>query len=207
MLSDSTDNIICKNLINVYGDITLPTKEQILKEAKRLIKFEGGYFTEKQKKLTFLNKHSRDYFKDSDKRSFVEDAVEIFEYLTDNGLMIPSAGGEESGGRIVDSFTLMPSWIRNLVKYKGKILIECDYKALHPNIAIKLYGGNKGYITHGDIALELKDDVNVKVEHLSFNKEVWQMKQSPLFEYYQKHEPKMIQNIINEKYSSEYKHK
>ncbi len=209
MLSDSTDNIICKNLINVYGDITLPTKEQILKEAKRLIKFEGGYFTKKQKKLTFLNKHSRDYFKDADKRSFVEDAIEIFEYLTDNGLMIPSAGGEESGGRIVDSFTLMPSWIRNLVKYKGKTLIECDYTALHPNIGIKLYAGNKGFITHGDLALELERDVkDIKIEHLSFfNKEVWQMKQSPLFEYYQKHEPKMLQNIINEKYNSKFKHK
>jgi hypothetical protein len=123
--------------------------------------------------------------------------------------MIPIAGSEASGGRIVDSFTLMPSWIRRLVKFKGRIPIECDYSALHPNIAIKLYGGKTEFISHGDLANDLKLDVKtVKVEHLSFfNKEVWAMKQSPLNEYYSKHEPIMLENIIREKYSSEYKHK
>src|ERR1035437_10361686 len=100
--------------------------------------------------------------------------------------MIPIDGSAESGGRVVDSFTLMPSWIRNLVKINGKRLIECDYIALHPNIAIKLYGGKTEYITHGDVALELKLKVlPVKVEHLSFfNKKVWGMKHSFLYDYY-----------------------
>ena len=209
MLSTSIQNPICQNLIRIYSDVTLPTIDQINKEAKRLIKFDGGYVTKKGKKLTFLNKHSKSYFKDADKRSFVEDAIEIFQYLTDNGLMIPSKGSEKSGGRIVDSFTLMPSWIRRLVKINGKTLSECDYSALHPNIAIKLYGGDMKFIKHGDLANDLKMDVtDVKTEHLSFfNKNVWSMKQSPLYGYYMEKEPIMLHEIINEKMLSEYKHK
>ncbi|HSH67698.1 MAG TPA: hypothetical protein VLB84_18295 [Bacteroidia bacterium] len=156
-----------------------------------------------------MNKHSKDYFKDAASRSFVEDAIEIYNYLTSNGLMIPTVGSEKSGGRIVDSFALMPKWIRNMIKVNGKSFIECDYAALHPNIAMKLYGGKSEYITHDDIANQLNlDEGVIKIEHLSFfNEEVWAMKQSPLFDFYSTHEPVMLQSIVNEKYKSEFKHK
>jgi hypothetical protein len=200
-LSTSNENAICRNLVKMYGDVTLPTLKQIQQEAKRLTKLDGGYVTKKGKKLTFLNKHSKQYFKNADKLSFVEDAIEIFQYLTDNGFMIPVVGSEKSGGRVVDSISLMPSWIRRLIKYKGKLLIECDYTALHPNIAISLYGGKTEFISHGDVASDLNMDVDtVKLEHLSFfNKSVWGMKQSPLYGYYSIKEPMVLNNIINEK--------
>lgn len=206
-LEEAQKNPICENLFQFYADVALPTLEQIKKEANRLIKLE--YMTKKGKQLTKLNKHSRAYFKNPENLSFVEDSIAIFSYLTDNGLMIPSVGSDKSGGRIVDSFTLMPSWIRRLIKIKGKQHIECDYSCLHPNIAIALYGGSKSNLTHGDIGLALKIDVNVvKIEHLSFfNKEVWQIKQSPLFEYYEQNEPKMLENIINEKHKNQYGHR
>ena len=205
-LSNSIHNTICQNLIQAYSSVVLPTEKQILQEAKRLI---GLGYTKKGKKLCFLNKHSRFYFKDADKRIFVEDAMEIFKYLTDNGLMIPIVGGEVSGGRVVDSFTLMPSWIRNMVKIDKQRGMECDFTCLHPNQAMTLYGGKSEYLTHSklDLALGLEDG-QAKTEHLSFfNKEVWQMKQSPLFQYYQQHEPQMLENLIQEKYKSQYKHK
>ncbi len=206
-LSEAQNNPVCQNLFKFYSTITLPTIEQIEKEASRLIKL--NYTTKKNKKLTRRNNHTISYFKHPEKRSFVEVAIELYQYLTDNGILIPTGGSEASGGRIVDSFTLMPSWIRNLVKINGKLHIECDYSCLHPNITIHLYGGSKSYLTHGDIGMELGIDVNlVKVEHLSFfNKKVWQMQESPLFAYYQKQEPLMLNAIISEKYKSEYKHK
>jgi hypothetical protein len=47
----------------------------------------------------------------------------------------------------------------------------------------------------------------IKVEHLSFfNKKVWQMKQSPLYRYYEEKEPLMLKKIISEKCNSEFKH-
>ena len=207
MLSTSNKNVICKNLIHLYGNVTLPAEEQILKEAKRLIKL--GYKTKKGKKLTFLNKHSKDYFKDAHSRSFVEDSLEIFHYLTDNGLMIPTPSNERNGGRVIDSLTLMPSWIRNLVKINGKSFIECDFSALHPNIAIALWGGNKRFIIHGDLTNELGIEVDeIKVEHLSFfNKNVWGMKESKLYNYYVEKEPVMIKNIIQEKKTSAFGYK
>tara|TARA_R110000868_G_scaffold126072_1_gene332977 strand:+ start:20785 stop:22596 length:1812 start_codon:yes stop_codon:yes gene_type:complete len=207
VLGEAKKNPICENLIRFYQDTTLPSMDQINKEAKRLI--ASGYVTKKNKKLIKLNKHARTYYKNHKELSFVDDAIEIFKYLTDDGLLIPTVGGVKSGGRIVDSFTLMPNWIRNLVLVNGKPLVECDYSCLHPNIAITLYDGSTSYLTHGDLGLELNIDVKtVKQEHLSFfNKEVWQMKESPLYPYYQQNEPKMLQNVISEKYNSQHKHK
>ncbi|MDL2143859.1 hypothetical protein QQY79_15130 [Flavobacterium tructae] len=207
VLGEAKKNPICENLIRFYQDISLPNMGQIKKEAERLIAL--GFVTKKGKRLTKLNKHARSYYKNQEKLSFVEDAIEIFEYLTDNGLLIPTVGGEASGGRVVDSFTLMPSWIRNLVLVSGKPLVESDYSCLHPNIAVALYDGSTNNLLHDNLSLELDIDVKtVKVEHLSFfNKEVWQMKQSPLYQYYLNNEPTMLQNIIAEKYNSQFRHK
>ncbi|WP_035643553.1 hypothetical protein [Flavobacterium sp. ASV13] len=206
-IRDANHNIICKNLIKFYSKVTLPTEQEILREADRLIK--SKYITKKGKKLTKLNNQSKNYFKNPENRSFVEDAVLIFKYLTDNGLMIPRIGGEASGGRAVDSFTLMPSWIRNLVKVNGKPFKECDFNCLHPNISMTLYGGNKRFLNHADLVEELKIPLEIiKIEHLSFfNKEIWQMKKSPLYEYYNNYEPIMLKRIIKEKCNNKNKHK
>lgn len=203
----SQSNPIVQNLIEFYEGVSLPTIEQIKKEGDRLIKLK--YRTKKGKLLKKLGKHGRSYFKNPQKYSFVEDSIKIFKYLTEDGLMFPDVGSEKSGGRIVDSFTLMPSWIRQMIKINGEAIAEADYSCLHPNIAISMYGGTKEYLTHNDLALEMSIDVNIiKEEHLSFfNKKVWQMKESPLYKYYEKYEPYMLENLIAEKYSSEHNHK
>jgi hypothetical protein len=202
-------NRIARNLILMYPYLELPTLVEVQKEAKRLVK--AGYVTKKGKLLTFLNKHPKTYFKNQEQRSFVEDAVEIYIYLTQqSGFIIPNPSEESAGGRVYDSLNLMPTWIRNLVKYKGEPLVELDYTCLHPNIACTLYGGKSEYLKHIDLVEELGLNVDVvKKEHLSFfNKKVVQMKKSPLFEYYNKLEPCMMQNIIQDKiYNTEYKHK
>jgi hypothetical protein len=207
VLRKSETNPIVKNLLSFYNHITLPTIDQIKEEGDKLIALKTK--TKKGKLIKKLGKHNRSYFKDSQKYSFVEDSIEIFKYLTDNGLMIPEVGNEKNGGRIVDSFALMPSWIRRMIEIKGKTHIECDYSCLHPNIAIKLYGGSLEYLTHSNLALVLDTDINlVKIEHLSFfNKNVWQMKESPLYKYYEVQESIMLKNIIAEKYANEFKHK
>ena len=153
------------------------------------------------------NKHNDSYWKDADNRSFVENNIDIFEYLTNRGFMIPSTGDERSGGRVVDSFTLMPSWIRNEITIDNKKLVECDFRALHPNLAMYLYNGKHEFLTHEKIAkttgIDLKE---VKIEHLSFfNKNWYSMMESPLFGYYSKHEPDMLQQIYNDKKEHGYK--
>ena len=201
------NNIICVNLIEFYKTIVLPTEKEIEEEASRLIKV--GYRNKKGKILIYRNKKGDGYFKDIDKFCFVEDAMKIFNYLTKNGLLIPRPGNDKSGGRIVDSLVLMPSWIRKLIKISGQPIAEADYSCLHPNIAMTLYGGNSKCLKHEDLAKDLEiDRQTVKVEHLSFfNKNVHQMKISPLFQYYQKHESGMLNAIIAEKQKSEHKHK
>lgn len=206
-LKCATNNPIASNLLSVYPRLTLPTHDEMMIEARKLI--SKGYINKKGKKLTMLNKHGKSYFPDSDNRSFVEENIELFNYLTRNGFLIPTVGGVRSGGRVVDSFTLMPSWIRRMIKIDGHDIIEVDYRALHPNIAVKLYGGKSQYITHQMIADELEVDKQIiKEAHLSFfNEKINQMKQSPLYRYYKKKEPDMLNNIMYEKRNHKSKHK
>jgi hypothetical protein len=205
-LKKAQNNIICINLLEFYKSVVLPTEKEIEDEADRLIK--AGY-QKKGKTLIFNNKKGGNYYLNSDKLVFVEDSLKAYEYLTKNGLLIPRPGNKKSGERVVDSFTLMPSWIRKLVKIDGQPIAEADYSCLHPNIAMSLYGGNARGLVHSDLETYLGVGIDiVKLEHLSFfNKEVSQMKQSPLFKYYSKYEPLMLQAIISEKQSSEYEHK
>lgn len=135
------NNPICANLVRMYPKVELPTSAELLTIGKKLVK--QGRTTKKGKLLTMRNKHKNDYWNDWQNRSFVEDNIKLFEFLTGRGFMIPSAGDMASGGRVVDSFTLMPAWIREQITIDGKKLAECGYTALHPNIAIKLYGGKE----------------------------------------------------------------
>lgn len=204
-LKQAMSHPICSNLIAIYPKIDLPTSQELLNIGKRLVK--EGHHTKKGKILTMRNKHKNEYWKDAQKRSFVEDNIALFEFLTGRGFMIPSVGVEKSGGRVVDSFTLMPAWIREHISIDGKKLTECDYTALHPNIAIHLYGGGLHYLTHKSVAEQTGiDPKQIKIEHLSFfNKNWYSMRKSVLFDYYSKNEPNMLSNIYKDKKKNGYK--
>jgi hypothetical protein len=195
----SIQDPICRYLIDVYPRLTLPTQEVIVLEAKRLQKLD--FHTKRGKKLTFLNKHSKTYFKNIEEYVFVEDSTKWYKSLTDTKLMIPQKGSAKSGGRVVDSITLMPSWIRNLIKIDGENLVECDFKSLHPNLSCSIYEGSSEFITHEKVAESLGISVHeVKRKHLSFfNSEVLHMQNSALYEFYLKNDPNMLDRIIKEK--------
>lgn len=202
---EAMNNPICSNLIAMYPKIDLPTSEELLVIGKKLVK--EGRTTKKGKILTVRNKHKDHYWLDVKNRSFVEDNIELFEFLTGRGFMIPSAGDISSGGRVVDSFSLMPAWIREQITIDGKKLPEFDFICLHPNEIIKLYDGSASYLTHQMVAertgIDLKD---VKIEHLSFFNKKWNdMRRSQLFEYYSTNEPDMLARIYHDK--NEYGHK
>lgn len=199
LLSEAVDDAICRNLFHIYQDITIPTNEQIHEEAHRLI--SNGYRTKKGKALTFLNKNSKTRWKDSDSRSFVEESVELFGLLTNNGYALPIVGDENSGGRVVDSFTLMPSWIRNMITIDGERLVEADFSALHPNLIQTIYGGSMLNITHQQVSdFTGIDKQTVKTEHLSmFNRKVDAMVRSPLYDLYDGIDTEMMDRVIQDK--------
>jgi hypothetical protein len=206
-LNAAYSNPIANNLIKVYENIQLPTQEELWAEGLRLC--NDGYITKKGKKLTFLNKRSKSAFKNPDDRAFLEEHIELYNRLTNDGtqFLIPSIGDSNSGGRVVDSFTLMPAWIRNLINIKGVKIAEADYTALHPNIVMTIYGGTATFITHQDISEQTNIDLRtIKQEHLSFFNKTWsQMYDSTLFKYYSETQPVMMENIYKDKYS--YGHK
>ena len=201
----ANSNVIGNNLITVYPLITLPNTDEILRYGKKLVKEK--HRTKKGKLLTFLNKKAKSYYTYPKQRSFVEENLKQYNYLVGVNYIIPKVGDYKSGGRVVDSFNLMPSWIRSLVKIDNEKLVELDFKALHPNIAMNLYGGTEYQITHQKIAKALKTPLKeVKIEHLSFfNKRVCDLKKSPLYQYYLGREKLMLENLINDKHTNGYK--
>ncbi len=198
-LANALNNPICNNLIKMYPFIKVPSVAEIEIMGKELIK--ENFTTKKGKQICSLNKRPRSYYKNCKNLSFIEDSIKLFKFLTGDKFMIPHASGEKNGGRVVDSFTLMPSWIRNMCTINGQPIVEIDYTALHPNIAMEIYGGCSSYITHGDIAHKANIDLSlVKKEHLSFFNKTWdQMMHSPLYTYYWLNEPDMMENIYRDK--------
>jgi hypothetical protein len=196
--------VIVTNLLNIYPKLTLPVENEILVEAKRLV--EMKYRNGKGKKLTILNGRKKTDLVNQ-KRIYLEDSLKLFKYLTENGFKYPSISGERSGGRVYDSINMMPRFIRNLIKIDNEKTIDVDFRCLHPNLAVKLYGGITKYITHELIKDVLQMELYiVKEEHLSFfNKKTQQMKQSALYAYYETNEPTMLKNIISDKSKNNYK--
>jgi len=204
-LKNALENPIGKNLIKLYQRISLPNDEEILSYAKKLVK--SGYKSKKGKELKFLNNKKKEDFKNNENISFVEKALTKYHFLVGDGFRIPEASYPKAGGRVSDSFNLMSSWIRELIKIDEEEIVEVDYKALHPNLATKIYEGRSRFILHQDVANSLNLEVKeVKIEHLSFfNKHPKQMEKSILYNYYKKYEPEMLENIIKDKYNNNYK--
>lgn len=218
-LSSLMDNIICKNIIRTYSMLELPTLEQVEKEAARLVK-EG--YTHKGKIFKYRNGQSSK--KDNnEKYRYVEDHIDRFKFLTKNGLMLPVISSNKvAGGRISDSITLMPSWIRKLIKINGRYINQIDFTCLHPNLAVHIYGGHTHYLTHDLIANELGiTKTEVKTNHLSFfNKKINRMRNDIIFDkngdfirtepnkifpFYVENEMGMMQKIFDDKKENGYK--
>ncbi len=208
-LSKASSDPIVKHILETYPKLQLPTVEELKERAKELI--AEKYLTNKGKILKFRGKKGRNYYKKG-KYSFVEDDIKRFSLLCHNGFLTPIIGEEASGGRVVDSFTLLPSWIRDMIKIDGTQVKQYDYTALHPNIALDLYGSKEEkQRLNGDIHSYLAEKYQIdrkiiKVENLSFfNKHPEHMQKSPLWELYSKEAPEMLRKIIAEKREYTYK--
>lgn len=202
MLEESMEDVICRNCIRAYDMMEFPSKAEMIAEGKKMVHEKKS--NRKGLRYTMRNKNALTHWKTPETRRIIEEDIELFERLTAHGLLIPTVSHERAGHRVVDSITLMPSWIRRMIKLRGKLMVECDYAALHPNIASTIFGGSRRAITHEKVAVATgltKDDV--KIEHLSFfNKPLVQMKASKLFTYYSEEEPEMMKGILASRDSS-----
>jgi hypothetical protein len=218
------DNHIVKNLEVAEETSSTVKKKSIKERAKFLI--SNKFYTKRGKKLTMSKRY--DHKNKKVKRAYVEDDIALWESLTKNGFIEPTVS-EEAGGRVTSSFTLMPSWIRSMYKINGEKSVTVDYTCLHPNIAMLLYGGKSQFISHAKVAEESGIDISkVKQEHLSFfnrplegtmlekttykggkafTKKIYMkpINKSPLWNYYQEREPKMMAKLIEQKKKEGYK--
>ena len=193
------NNPIARSILNSYKFMSLPSREDVTKRGKDLVK--NKYINSKGKRLVHKRTKVSDAEVKQDSLSYLEKHLQIFDYLTEGGLMLPIVS-EESGGRVYDSLNLLPQWIRDMIKLNGKDTKEVDYSCLHPNLAVKVYGNfYSETLTHEFIADYLKEDVKkVKIENLSFfNKEWKDLSSSSLFKFYSKCFPTMMENMYKEK--------
>lgn len=193
-----------------YDRYQLPTMEEIVEEAKR-IHSEKTFI--KGKRCIFLNGQRKTHprfasiIEQGIEIRWLDEDIELFQILTQPGYIMPSTT-ENAAGRSCDSFTLMPGWIRKLIKINGNKLVEVDLRCLHPNIICKLYGSHMKYITHEQIAEEVGTvKQEVKTKHLSyFNKKAMYMQSGILWNYYGKHDMGMMYRIFDDKNKYGHKH-
>ena len=193
------ENTICRSMLNLYNHLTVPTYDQIEIRADELI--NDGYTNKSGKMLRNLGHKTRADFNNT---VFTEDHIKIYNYLMKDGrLKLPKIGSEYSGGRCYDSITSIPKYIRNMIQIDNEEVSIVDYSALHPNIAISLFGGRNKYLTHQIFAKVLNMDLkDVKIENLSYlNRPYNQMCLSSVHQFYLDYETVMLGNLL--RYRSE----
>lgn len=224
-MKETVKNDIQRNIYRVLSVCHKISVEDMFEIGKK--KAEAGYTTKKGKRLTFLDKKTKDYFKDFDKnRVAVEDGIKIYKNLIEKNYEC-QIGGEGSGGRVASLFNLLPNWIREEIKVDGMPdREELDFTCLHPNIVCPTFNGTGEHISHDKVvdALfpqatpeeKLEKRLEVKIEHLSFfnkplksgmhdGKFVPGMEASILFPYYMQKEPRMMAELIQSKEKNGYK--
>lgn len=198
--SELYSNPIIKNIINTYKDLELPRVESIRLRGKQL---EGNKYRTKNGSLLISSSNANKY---KEKVSIIERDIYLYRLLTYNGegFRIPTTF-TNAGGRVGDSINMMPSWIRDMIKYKGSKMIEKDFSTLHPNIVLKIYSDKDNEIqkpiTHQEIADYLgKSRLSIKQNHLSFfNDQESSMKRYRIWDYYINNYPIMLTNLINDR--------
>jgi len=192
------NNIVC-NLLKIYPKLSFPNTEILEIKAKKLVKQK--YKNRKGQVLKFRNKHPDSYFTQIENIVFVEDHLVLYNRYVTKHLRLPSIGDDKSGGRVVDSFVLLPKWIREEILIDGERIVECDYQCLHPNIAFSIYGGDCKFLTHQKVADYLGLDVKeVKRGHLKFfNQRPKSMVKNPVFKYYEDNHEGLLLKFAEEK--------
>jgi len=116
-------------------------------------------------------------------------------------------------------FNTCPRIIRKLIKVNDKSLVGLDFSCFQPNLANRIYGEPlKDPLSHQKAAeylstfdkyknLNLDEFEGIaKKENLSFfNKKIRYMKYSPLFKFYEKNHPTLLNNIMADKITNGYK--
>jgi hypothetical protein len=206
------DNSIMGYQVASYNYIELPTLEDIYEQADEMVNTKA---TNKDGKIYNYKRKLTEVQLNRDKYVFIEEQINIFKTLTSNGYITPSYS-EAAGGRVADSFTLMPSWIRKLCTINGNPLIENDFTSLHPVIiayhymnrvsdaeankmksVLKEYNGD----LHAFIAARMGIPRNkVKKSHLSiFNKRIEAMEKDSVWQCWATEFPEYAKVIIEDK--------
>ena len=198
----ATSTIIGRNSLKLYSLVDLPTTAEVKGYLKQAVK--ENYHNKKGKKLVSKGKNPNRY--NSEEYIFTEDYLRLYNDLTESFLM-PIVTDKKAGHRVIDSFNMMPSIIRQHLTIDGKKIVENDYSALHPNLANNIYRGTVEEVTHEKVAKYLGiSRQEAKIEHLSFFNKRWEdLYISPLFNYYAAKEPEMMENICKDKERNGYK--
>ncbi len=205
-IAEIVQDEIVMNDLTTYAYMTLPPIEEVLQlliDKKHNTKTRDGkkvykwYGTNSAKSYNYPTIDILNLFKN-------------FLTLITQGLMLPIISYGNAGKRVTTSINQQPKIIRDLIKIDNEETVEVDMTCFHPNIAMTIYSDideDVEAITHDKVAKYLGiSRKEAKIEHLSFfNKNIYQMRESSVFEYYNQIHPKVLNRIMTDKIMNGYK--
>jgi len=190
MLAAAEKNYIARRTLLAYMYVDLPSEAKVKNRAFYLVK----------NKIEKGGKIYRARYKDNYKKNtyrFVDKDIKRYKFYVEPSYIIPNIS--EKVGRVYHTFNMIPSWIRELLNIEGEQMVEVDFAALHPNIAVSLFHGfnSPRHINHQEIADYLNTTkAEVKEGHLRyFNEPVKKMNLNPVDKFYEDKFPSMIDGI------------
>lgn len=140
------NNPIYKKLIDTITRYSFPTIEYVEQIARQMVKNKAmnkkgkRYVMEYKDGDYYLkyNKKTKTYtrWKSNENICSIQDCIDIYRRFLSNGFCFTYINNHT---RYYTSYSLLPSWIRELILIDGKAVIENDYTALHNRILNKLF--------------------------------------------------------------------
>ena len=207
LIERSKINPIAHMCMRLTNHVTAPTIDQVLARADEMHKNVS-----KRGRLYKFGTNLKESEKNRDKYRYLEEDIQRWKYYTEDGYRIPTY--DETYGRVIDSFAMMPSWIRELYLINGKKTQFADLTALHPNLLLnyikpmlspesvsKIESIQDGY--NYDLHQYIADKGNLndrdvaKTAHLSLlNKRPQQLENDPIWKVWCSAFPAEVSKII-----------
>ena len=223
-----SNNIIATNQLNILEHVTIPTKKELLKYArkhyinsgklykgKEMIEFKKEHFN--QQGILLINDytkkfHSKDKngeWKKKRKYVFLHQHMFIYNYYISKGLGVPTYNDTEySIHRVYDSLNMLPQWMRQLFLIDGESVASVDIAESIPHINEHEFGAEEEDMVTYEIiqsALNLKNRNKAKNKYISFifstPNECFRYHKD-LYDWLKKNNPHLLHNMNNFKYKS-----
>jgi len=195
---NETNNIICKALVNTYPHLVLPTMDEVKAKAQELHRTHKKMKGKECVYSVTAHRKKEDY--DRSKFRVLDYDIELYEAFLEEGIRTPY---ETSCGRVVDSFSMMRKWIRQMITIDGESISEVDYGALHPCLVWRILNGYVNPSEADRYLRMLMGDIYIEIARFLYP----DASETELVEVYRPKVKKELLTYFNDKVSNQHHYK